>query len=390
MVKIPSPQMIEVSQLKSHPTNVKDHPESQINNLVKMIEMVGFNYPIMIDDTNTIRGGHGRLLAAKQLGMTEVPCIRLEGMTTEQLDLFIYMDNKINESPWNKENLKLVLKDIPTIELETYDLEWDKIIEPDIIEESNETPEPPLEPKSKLGDIYQLGNHRIMCGDSNKDIQKLLENKKADLLLTDPPYNVGGEMDYEFYKNTHSPAMKKLSQVKWDIDFEPKFAEKLNDYMNEDSFVYIFTSHILFGEMVELVKKWSKYDGFLVWCKTNPMPSLTMRYWTWATELIVFGTHGKHIFNFTKGEHDLNYILESKNNDTVHPTEKPLKLLQNLITHSSNKGQLVLDLFLGSGSTLIACEQTDRICYGMELEPAYVDVVVQRWENFTGKKAVKI
>jgi len=386
-IKIPTPVLLKIGELVKHELNVKEHPEEQINNLMKLIQLVGFKDPIVIDKDNTIWAGHGRLEAAYRLDMDLVPCIYLEDLSESQKKLFMYMDNQINESPWVMENVKILLGEIPQIELEEFQVDFNDILGIDITAEEEPIPEVPAEPKSKRGQIYQLGNHRIMCGDTNTDYKKLLGDKKADLLLTDPPYNLAKYMDPHFYETTTAKSLQKLSNTGWDKDFEPLFAEKFNDYMNQDSSVYIFTSHILFGKLVELVKKWAKFDYFCVWCKPNPMPSFMMRYWTHSTELIVFGTHGKHTFNFNKGEHNFNYLLVNKKKDTSHITEKPTELLKEIITHSSNKNHLVLDLFLGSGSTLIACEQTNRICYGMEIDPGYIDVIIQRWENFTGKKA---
>ena len=136
MVKIPAPELIEVTKVKVHPTNVKEHPEKQIDNLVQLIQWVGFKDPIVLDENNMCRAGHGRLLAAQKLGMKEVPCVYLEGLTKKQMDLFIYMDNQINESPWINENVQLILKDIPTADLQLFKLDWDHVGEEDFKRES--------------------------------------------------------------------------------------------------------------------------------------------------------------------------------------------------------------------------------------------------------------
>jgi len=184
--------MIELSECKIHPTNVKEHPEKQIKNLMQLIEWVGFKDPIVLDKTNTVRAGHGRLIAAERLGMKEIPYVLLEGLTKSQMDLFIYMDNQINESPWIKENVQLILKDIPKKDLEMFELNWDGVRAPDIQEETEPIPDPPAEPKSKFGDIYQLGEHRVMCGDStNAEQMKQLCNIPVTISFTSPPYNLG-------------------------------------------------------------------------------------------------------------------------------------------------------------------------------------------------------
>ena len=190
MVKIAAPRLIEVTKVKVHPNNVKEHPEKQIKNLMQLIKWVGFKDPIVLDKDNNCKAGHGRLLAAERLGMEQVPFVLLDGLTKKQMDLFIYMDNQINESPWIKDNVELLLEEIPMKDLELFDLNWEGVRKPNLQEESQPVPEPPAEPKSQLGDIYQLGNHRIMCGDSTKDLDKLMD-KDADVGFTSPPYNAG-------------------------------------------------------------------------------------------------------------------------------------------------------------------------------------------------------
>jgi len=252
--------------------------------------------------------------------------------------------------------------------------------------EEQEIPEPPVKPKSKLGDIYQLGNHRVMCGDSTKDIKKLLDGVDIDLLLTDPPYGV----DY----TNKSKMLNKLdggNRIEKDItgDKELNYLEFYTEFLKlipfaKVSSMYIFQVHKGLKTMLSVFENLDiKLSAILVWNKNNHV--LGRNDYQIKHEFIVYGWKHSHKFygGFQTSVLDFDKPLANK----LHPTMKPIELLSQLIKNSTKKNMIVYDPFLGSGSTLIACEQTNRVCYGMELDPAYVDVIVQRWENFTGKKA---
>jgi DNA modification methylase len=252
-----------------------------------------------------------------------------------------------------------------------------------------------LVPETKLGDIWQLGNHKIICADCSdeRSIKRLMEDKKADLVLTDPPYNVSENMQGDYYENTNFDNMKKLEKTDWDQQFDIKpMLDSIFPVLADDCTVYIFTSQYLAPVIWNWMKDWAKFYSYLVYCKPDPMPSLSKRYWTWATELICFATRGKHIFNYNEGVHNPNYLIYSRTEAAAndHPTKKPVRLLSEIIKHSSKEDSIVFDPFLGSGSTLIACEQTNRICRGVEIDPHYVDVCVKRYEAYTNNKATKV
>ncbi len=258
--------------------------------------------------------------------------------------------------------------------------------------EETEIPEPPIEPKSKLGDIYQLDNHRVMCGDATKDIEKLINSITVHLLLTDPPYGIsvvqnggiGGD-GYGFTSNTspssklngkliHRRLYKKIEGD--DVPFDPTFLLNLSK------------RQIIFGAN-HFTDKLPKNSHWLVWDKKQgEQEKYTDNFsdaelmWTNISKLVSVKTY-RHVWNGMTRKGNRNEELKVR----VHPTQKPVGLLSNIIKDYSEKNDSVLDCYLGSGSTLIACEQTNRVCYGMELDPGYVDVIVKRWENFTGKKA---
>ena len=207
-------------------------------------------------------------------------------------------------------------------------------------------------------------------------------------IIHNPPYNIAS--DSKNFAADCSKAMEDLSNADWDKDFDiNKVFPTLLDSISENVTVYICTSHFLAPAIWEWMKGWANHYSYCVWSKPNPMPSLSKRHWTWNTELICYATLGRHTFNFPEEGHALStWTINKKNGETGHPTEKPVSVPAMGITHSSKPGDIVLDLFGGSGSTLIACEQTGRKCYMMELDPHYVDVIIKRWENLTGEKAV--
>ena len=353
---------------------------------MKLIEWVGFKDPIVLDSNNTIRAGHGRIIAAERLGMTEVPYVLLEGLSDTQMDLFIYMDNQINESPWIKDNVELILKDIPMEELEVFDIEWEGIVKQDYKEEADPVPEPPTEPKAKLGEIYELGNHRVMCGDATKDTDKLINGITIDLLFTDPPYginivhggNVGISANIGFVGTEGlAKARKYKSIISDDNPFEPQF---LLNYSKQQ---------IIFGAN-NFASKLPDNAHWLVWDKKNNAGADHNNFSD--VELMWTNINRKSCLIY---RHTWSGLIRAGDRRTelkerVHPTQKPVGMLRQIINDYSKSNEIILDPYLGSGSTLIACEQTNRVCYGMEIDPAYIDVILDRWSNYTGKDPVRL
>ena len=231
--------------------------------------------------------------------------------------------------------------------------------------------------------------HRLMCGDSTDkaDVEKLMDGAKADMVFTDPPYNIAS--DSKNFAQDKSKAMKDLADSDWDKNFDIIPAlDRLVEAASEMITMYIWTSHFLINDIWQHLKDFG-YINYLVWSKPNPMPSLSKRHPAWNTELCVYASRGggKRVVNYPKEGHFLSCREVIKKSDGTHPTQKPQELITPLIEFSSNKGQLVLDLFLGSGSTIIACEKTDRQCYGMEIDPHYCSVIIKRYQDYTGKEA---
>ena len=389
MVKIPAPGLIDISSVKLHPTNVKQHPESQIKNLVQLIKWVGFKDPIVLDKDDMCRAGHGRIIAAQQLGMKQVPYVRLEGLTKKQMDLFIYMDNQINESPWIKENVQLVLQDIPMQDLEMFDVNWDGVRKPILDEETGELPPLPDNAKAKLGQVYQLGKHRILCGDNQTpgNYQILLQQVKVAQLNTDPPYGVmyGEKNAYLNALDGGKRIEKQYENDELDFDYNKMFKIIFENIPWADyNTIYIWSGGQKLIELRQTMDECKiKFSQYLIWLKNNHV--LTRQDYSSKNEFCLYGWKGRHKFYSGFRTNILEYDKPMANK--LHPTQKPPELIAQTILDGSTKDDVVLDLFLGSGTTLIAAEQAGRACYGMEIDPAYIDVIIKRWENFTGGKA---
>ncbi len=371
----------DINDIKAYDKNPRNNANS-IDKVADSIAEFGFRQPIVVDEDMIVLAGHTRLLASKQLGLKKVPVHIAEGLTNAQKKAYRIMDNKSSEdSEWDKDLLNLEIKDL--IE-DNYDLNMtgftpeqidalsvltESILEGETDEDS--VPEPPKEPKSKLGDIYELGHHRLMCGDSISidDVDKLMDGKKADMVFTDPPYNVA-----------FNGRSGKFDVIKNDDLEENEF----NNFI--DSFLSIL--EILKVETYYICCNWAFYG--VLQLKLKPKSCIV-----WAKNVFGLGRGYRHQHEFIlfnghikkeiTNESDLWSI--AKDSKYKHPTQKPAELAKRAINNSSNEGNIVLDLFGGSGSTLIASEATARKCYMMELDPVYVDVIVKRWEDFTGKKA---
>ena len=382
-------EYLAINDLTPYEKNARTHDEYQIEKLKNSLKEFGFINPVIIDENNMILVGHGRIMGAKELGIKTVPCIRIKYLTYDQKKAYILADNKLSDlGGWD---LDLLNEELENIEIDMsdfgFDLDFDIEEEQEIVED--EVPEVPEEPKAKLGDIYQLGNHRLMCGDSTseEDVAKLMNGAKADMVFTDPPYNLetkGG------CKGEVCKALKKQgNDIEFISNFEPtNFLKILPQVFDNNKLnAYIFCNKELLPTYLNWAVK-NKYSyNVLVWKKPNAIP-IGDSHRPDIEYLLLFRKNA--IWN--NGLKNVNYsrCLEYSRETGLHPTMKPIKLITNEIEISSNKDSIVLDLFGGSGSTLIACEQLNRKCYMMELDPHYIDVIIQRWENFTEQKAVKI
>ena len=379
-------EYVDSNSIKPYKNNAKMHPEEQIEQIMKSIEEFGMDDPIGIWKDEIVEG-HGRLIACQKLGMKEVPIIRLNHLTDEERKAYTLAHNKLTmNSDFDIDILNDELMNFETIDMTEFgfDLDFDTGEEPEVVED--EVPDVPEEPKAKLGDIYQLGNHRLMCGDSTseEDVEKLMNGVKADMVFTDPPYNVayeGGSKKREMIKNDK---MDNFYDFLYDVYIN------CYNFMKEGSPIYVCHSEL---ERVNFTKAFAdvgfKMSSIIIWAKNNSTFSMNKDY-KQKHEPIIYGwKEGKHTWVGGNCEDTLWEIKRPVKSD-LHPTMKPIELCARAINNSSNKNNIIYEPFGGSGSTLIASEQTNRICYCMELDPKYVDVIIERWENFTGEKAIKI
>ena len=374
-------EQVAVTALIPYAKNSRTHDDAQVAQIAASIKEFGWTNPILVDGDNSIIAGHGRLLAARKLGYKEVPTIELTDLTETQKKAYIIADNRLAlNAGWDNDLLTIELNDLLAdgfaLELLGFDpKELDALLEPEVVEgltDEDAVPDVPDEPITKLGDIYQLGNHRLMCGDSSSqnDIDKLLDGDRPDMIFTDPPYNI----DYQGVSD-------KRDKIKNDKMEDSAFVDFLIQTLYGCETMYVCCSwHYahLFREAMEKIGR--KPKAMIVWNKVNPAQHLD-KYFKQHEIIFYYGDYGGQ--KTLRG--DIWTIKRQKN--TVHPTMKPVELIE--IAFEDNKGKkVVFDMFGGSGSTMIACEKQNRHARLMELEPKYCDVIVKRWEDFTGKKAV--
>jgi DNA modification methylase len=381
-----------IDDLIPYINNSRTHSDEQVAQIAASIKEFGWTNPVLMDGENGIIAGHGRVLAARKLGQTEIPVIELEHLSDVQKRAYIIADNKLAlNAGWSEDILALELKDIEELGFdisltgfsqdEINDLMPEKV---DGLTDEDAVPEIPEEPITKLGDIWILGNHRLMCGDSTSidAVDKLMDGQKADMVFTDPPYGV----DYDGGHATE----KRRDKLKNDDDVNMYDLPVKNAYLasKDDAPIYLWFADRFATDVLEGLSD----AGYQVRC-----------WIIWNKNVAQFGAIGaqykaKHepcIYAFKKGKAPnwngpTNEVtvwdVSRDHKNSHHPTQKPTDLAKRAM--ENHKVNLVLDLFGGSGSTLIACEKTNRQARLMELDPKYCDVIVKRWEEFTGKTAI--
>lgn len=361
----------KLGELHPYEKNPRKNDEA-VKYVAESIKQFGFKVPIVIDREGVIVAGHTRWKAAKKLGLETVPCIVADDLTEEQIKAFRLADNKVAEkAEWDFDLLAGELDELFDFDMTVFGFEEMAMEDETEAVEDDFEAELPEEPKAKLGDVYQLGSHRLMCGDSTSitDVEKLMGGEKADMVFTDPPYNI----DYK--------GVKDERKIK-------------NDKMDDEDFVDFLRQSIMICDTAYVCCSWQYAHLFrramedngmnpkamIVWNKVNPAQHLD-KYYKQHEIIWYSGKFGGQ--KTLRGD-----IWECKRQkNTVHPTMKPIELIAMALQDQPDK-KIVYDGFGGSGSTLIACEQMNKRCYTMELDPKYVDVIIERWEKFTGQKAV--
>ena len=387
---------VKINELKPHPKNPRVHPDSAIDKLVRSIKEYGWTNPVLVSADGYVLAGHARLKAAEKAGISEVPVIYLplEGAKAEA---YLIADNRLQDkTDWDYVKLKDILQELDTgefdLELTGFDMDEieDLIAQLHVPEEivEDEVPEPPKEPITKPGDLWILGRHRLLCGDATKpeDYEKLLSDKKFDLVVTDPPYNVD-------YKGKTKEELKILNDTKTDEEFFVfllNFYSSLFEFTHKGSAWYIWHPDLEGYNFRRAMKEAGvKVRQCLIWVKSTM--TLGRQDYQSMHEPCLYGWKegAPHKwFSDRKQKTVLNFDKPMRNAD--HPTMKPVDLIGYLIVNSSKKENIIGDPFLGSGSTMVACEQLNRICYGMELDPKYCQVIIDRMLNSYPDIEVKI
>jgi DNA modification methylase len=384
---------MEITQRKTadlipYVNNARTHSEQQVLQLAASIKEFGFTNPVLVDGENGIIAGHGRVLAAKKLGLDEVPTIELKHLTKTQKKAYILADNRLAlNSGWDNDLLALELSELSDdgFDLDLLGFSPEEITAfeveeiPEGLTDEDSVPELPIEPVTKLGDVWLCGNHRVMCGDSTSidAVDKLMDGNKADMVFTDPPYGMSLNADYSKMGNDNVKHGKKhLNIIGDDEDFDPRFIFEIFGHCEEI---------ILFGADYYAEHITNKNQGsWLVWDKR-----VEERFDK------IIGSSFELIWSKKKRKREIirkeyvswpSRMADNVNGLKPHPTMKPIALLDEIMG-KINGMNIVIDLFGGSGSTMIACEKTNRINYSMELEPKYCDVIIKRWQDFTGKQA---
>jgi len=386
-------KIIKLESLIPFAMNSRTHSDQQVSQLAASIREFGFTNPVLIDEQNNVIAGHGRILAARKLELDEVPAICVTGLDDRKRRALVIADNKLAlNAGWDDEILKNELSDLAADYgglMGFSDEELGALLgieETEGLTDEDAVPDVPDEPKTKLGDIYILGNHRLMCGDSTSidAVEKLMDGQLADQLVTDPPYNIAYE-----------GGSKKREQIKNDEMVDEEFRQFLKD-------VYIAANAVMKAGAVFYI--WhADREGYNFRGAARDMGWRVRQTLIWNKDNSAFGRsdyHWKHepcLYGWKEGAAHLwatdrkqTTVIECKrpSKSDLHPTMKPVELMEYQILNNTKGSDIVLDLFGGSGSTLIACEKIGRSARLMELDPKYCDVIVKRWEDFTGKKAV--
>jgi DNA modification methylase len=391
----PKIETLEINSLIPYARNARTHSEAQIAQIAGSIKEFGFTNPILIDKDNGIIAGHGRVSAARKLNIKEVPCIRLEHLSETQRKAYILADNRIAlNSGWETELLSTELEELKDLGINLESLGFDsdeidallnKIEGTEGLTDEDEVPEVQEQAITKPGDIWVLGNHRLMCGDSTSvnAVDKLMTGQKADMVFTDPPYGMKLDADYSKMSSKYkgSKGGNKYDNVIGDHDdFSPDLIQTVFanfDYCKE---IFLWGADY-YADLLPL-----RNDGsWIVWDKRGDDSADKM-----------FGSTFELCWSKARHKREMARIKwvgifgMSKEHDKrrVHPTQKPSALIEWFFEKWGEQSDTVVDLFGGSGSTMIACEKTGRQSRLMELDPKYCDVIVKRWQSFTGKKAV--
>ncbi|WP_135503080.1 site-specific DNA-methyltransferase [Roseovarius aestuariivivens] len=390
-------KLMPVASLVPYARNAKMHPEAQVGQIAASIQEWGFTIPVLVDEHGMIIAGHGRVLAAQKLGLTEIPCITARGWSEAKKRAYVIADNKLTENGgWDSGALALELTELLE---EGYDVdltgfaqtEIDTLLD-DLIRDDgaadgeDDIPDVPEVPVTQPGDLWMLGNHRLLCGDSTRrnDVDRVLEGVIPLLMVTDPPYGVN--YDPSWRNQASNSKTKRTGNVLNDdrADWREAWALFPGDV------AYVWHGALHAGTVAESLEA----AGFnirsqIVWAKDRLVLSRGDYHWQHEPCWYSVRSDGKGHWSGDRKQTTLWHIANSgQDTQTTHGTQKPVECMRRPILNNSSPGQTVYDPFMGSGTTLIATETTGRVCHGLELNPVYIDVAILRWQALTGETAV--
>lgn len=389
----PAYKTVSVADLIPYARNSRTHSDAQVGKIAASIREFGFLNPIIVDGQNGIVAGHGRVLAAQKMGLATLPCIEAAHLTEAQKRAYIIADNRLAlDAGWDNEMLKVELTDLQAdgFNLELTGFNLDEIAaflvdKTDGLTDPDDVPEMPVDPVSMEGDIWVLGKHRIACGSSTDThtVEAVLAGVKPHLMVTDPPYGV--EYDPSWRNQAGAAKTKRTGKVLNDdrADWREAWALFPGDV------AYVWHGALHAGEVAEsLVAAGFAVRSQIIWAKDRLVLSRGDYHWQREPCWYAVKKTGKGHWAGDRKQTTLWHI-SGKDQDaaTVHGTQKPVECMRRPILNNSSPGQAVFEPFMGSGTTLIAAETTGRVCFGIELNPAYVDVAVKRWQDFTGQRA---
>lgn len=431
MTHLPSPQsdnlrleLIHPDEVRPHPDNPRRHPQKQVKQIAKSIETFGFRFPVLIDRQSRLIAGHGRIEAAKLLGLTEVPAVRADDLTDAQARALMIADNRLTEvSDWDQELLGQNFKILSDLELD-FDLDvvgFDygeiehritqlEVVDDDEADAADDMPEADqIEIACQVGEVWCLGDHRLVIGDSTQltIYEQLLGEERASMIIGDPPYNLAARDIGQVCEEQHGDFAMASGEMSVEqfVAFLGSVMALLCRFSVAGSIHFLFMDWRHTSEMLTAgLKHYNAFKNLCVWVKDRPgMGS----FFKSQHELIFVFKNGDetHQNNFKLGQYGRNRSnvwsypsarsMTSGGGDpgrdevlSLHPTVKPVRLIEDAILDCSRRGEIVVDPFLGSGSTLIACEKTKRRCFGIELEPRYAAVTIYRWQQWTGRQAI--
>lgn len=379
-------EYIETEKLIPYARNSRTHSDEQVQQIMGSIKEFGFTNPVLVDGDGVIIAGHGRTMAAQRLGMKEVPCLRLSHLTEAQKRAYVIADNKLAlNAGWDDEMLALELRNLRDEDFDLSltgfdDAELAALLADAVAEglvDEDAVPEAPEVPVTVEGDVWLLGRHRLMCGDSTSidAVEKLMDGRKADMVFTDPPYGV----EFQSNKRTKSAKFDVLKNDDTFLDIAPIIETCSTGW------VFVWTSWKVQTKWIDQFQSMGYPTNIVVWHKPSGGIGDLRRTFSSDYEVALVWHRGAELCGKRIGS--VWTVNKDGASTYVHPTQKPVALAEEAMDKTTRESAVIIDLFGGSGSTLIACEKTARDCRMMELDPKHCDVIIKRWQDFTGQQA---